>query len=667
MSAEGEALLDLAERTLGPVQGDGGFSETDTSMGLVLARAYQQNGDLTDYQRQVARAILDRHGITVTNAVGAVTPPAPRRPALDTSKKASGDVSFRVEGERILARTPFALKELCKAIPGRRWDGDSKCWWWPAGPVAAATLVDVFGEYNPTWDPAFDRLANQVADAQAHKVADDDDLPDIPGISTTPWLHQRRAWAYMMALGPACALWMEQGCGKSLPAVARSIQVGGDTLIVCPSKVLGVWPREFRRHGDTPVHIENGLRPMKRKPTVMKPLSLDDRLDAFGVLAACDCGRPHVYVVNYQAVWQKGLGAWILGHPWDLVIMDESQSIKSSTAVSSKHMAKVCARATNRLQLSGTPMPHSPLDVFAQFKALDPTVFGAAFTSFKKRYAMWGGYEDHQYLGMDPEHEDEFWRKAYSIAFRVLATDVLDVPEVMPDTFIEVTLTGNQAKTYADMEADAFAEFPGLSRSQIVQGLVYGTLSSPNAMVKNLRLCQITGGSLKDENTEQVLEVGSAKADALAEWMEDFPDGQGVGFDGQPQPAEPLVVFCRFRHDLDVVQRIAEAQGRRYGEISGRRNDLTADAEYPDDVDVMGVQIRSGGAGIDLTRACHALYYSVGYSLGDYQQSLFRLHRPGQTRPVRFYYMTAIGTVDGDIWDALGARAEDIAPLNERR
>lgn len=997
MSAEGEALLTLAEKTLGPVQ-DGGFNSDDASMGIVLARAYQQVGEFTAYQRQVARAILDRHGVKATSSVGVVTP---KRPALDTTKRASGDVAFEVDGERILATTPFALKDLCKSIPGRKWDGEARRWWWPAGPVAAATLVEVFGEYNPTWDQAFDRLARQVSEAQAHKVADEGDLPDIPGISTTPWVHQRRAWAYMQALGPACSLWMEQSVGKSLPAVARAIQIGGDTLVVCPSKVLGVWPREFRRHGAVPVHIENGLRPLKRKPGAMKPLSLDDRLDAFRGLAACDCGRPHVYVVNYQAVWQKALGAWIEGHPWDLVIMDECvppetmistpsgqrpiedlrvgdevlgvdhetggivtttvlatmcnqrrsplvevagvamtpkhpvwtdrgyvparevrnfdrvyvhdeslpsvqgpppggsaevlqsflrqdvastpapypplqlvrtalspedgdclllleglsgeellgseilgregedplplhrvdehsrseetepgvpgfgpqsvsrgrgstdgsrdaastglssverrewngthqasaialratgvangvhregegwgatllvrprhsgpqsdaghrggwplpqgeesertrrpegastrpgrvanhplserrgdgrpggdsdagdvvlnietgtgnyfaggllvhncQAIKGPQAVSSKHMAKVCRGARNRLQLSGTPMPHTPLDIFAQYRALDPSVFGQAFTPFKQRYARWGGYQDHQYLGMDIEHEDEFWSKAYNLAFRVLAADVLDVPEVMPDTHIEVALTGPQAKTYDDMEADAFAEFPGLSRSQIVEGLVNGTLSAPNAMVKNLRLCQITGGSLKDEVTDRVLEVGSAKADALAEWMEDFPDGQGIGFDGNPQPAEPLVVFCRFRHDLDVVQRTAEAQGRRYGEISGRRNDLTADAEYPEHVDVVGVQIRSGGAGIDLTRACHALYYSVGYSLGDYQQSLFRLHRPGQMRPVRFYYLTAVDTVDGDIWNALGARAEDIAPLNERR
>ncbi len=42
----------------------------------------------------------------------------------------------------------------------------------------------------------------------------------------------------------------------------------------------------------------------------------------------------------------------------------------------------------------------------------------------------------------------------------------------------------------------------------------------------------------------------------------------------------------------------------------------------PDHIDIMGVQEKAGGVGIDLTRARYAVDFSRGYSLGDYEQKL---------------------------------------------
>ena len=37
------------------------------------------------------------------------------------------------------------------------------------------------------------------------------------------------------------------------------------------------------------------------------------------------------------------------------------------------------------------------------------------------------------------------------------------------------------------------------------------------------------------------------------------------------------------------------------------------------------------------------VYYSLGFSLGSYEQSLARVHRPGQTRPVEYIHLLAEG------------------------
>ena len=76
--------------------------------------------------------------------------------------------------------------------------------------------------------------------------------------------------------------------------------------------------------------------------------------------------------------------------------------------------------------------------------------------------------------------------------------------------------------------------------------------------------------------------------------------------------------------------------------------------------------MQSGGVGIDLSRAAYAFYYSLGYSLGDYEQSLARLRRPGQTRCVRYYHLVCQGTVDEQVYAALRERRSVIEAVLQK-
>jgi len=65
------------------------------------------------------------------------------------------------------------------------------------------------------------------------------------------------------------------------------------------------------------------------------------------------------------------------------------------------------------------------------------------------------------------------------------------------------------------------------------------------------------------------------------------------------------------------LRQVVGAAGCRYYELSGRVNQLEEwKTERPGDLPagVIAVQIRAGGAGVDLTRACYCVYYSLGFS-----------------------------------------------------
>ena len=205
---------------------------------------------------------------------------------------------------------------------------------------------------------------------------------------------------------------------------------------------------------------------------------------------------------------------------------------------------------------------------------------------------------------MARDFDERFFSMAHTVDESVLKlVETVDVTR-------SVDLPPSARKIYKAMDDDLFVDLEAWNA---------GTLAAPNVLVKMLRLQQLTGGAITDEDGRTV-EVHRAKADLLEDLLEDI------------DPTEVVVIFCRFIHDIDTVKGVAEKMGRPYAELSGRRADaLTRDSTLAPDSGVAAVQIAAGGVGVDLTKARVGIYYSLGFSLIDYQQSRKRLHRPGQT------------------------------------
>jgi SNF2 family DNA or RNA helicase len=186
-------------------------------------------------------------------------------------------------------------------------------------------------------------------------------------------------------------------------------------------------------------------------------------------------------------------------------------------------------------------------------------------------------------------------------------------------------------------------------------------MTAANAMVVVLRLQQICGGFLKLDNEliATQIEESPAKRAAIVDLLEDMPAD------------EPVVIFCRFRSDIESCLRACKQMGRSASELSGRIDSLAA--WQAGETAVLVAQIQSGGIGIDLTRARYGVFFSLGHSLAEYLQAVARLHRPGQTRTTHFYHLVArlphgASTVDARVYQALSERKEVIdAVLDQYR
>ena len=154
------------------------------------------------------------------------------------------------------------------------------------------------------------------------------------------------------------------------------------------------------------------------------------------------------------------------------------------------------------------------------------------------------------------------------ITFRVGA-EVLDLP---PATHVTYTcdLTPAAQRIYNDLYEDFVARYCDR------------TITASNALVKLLRLQQLTGGCLPTDDGVSH-QVDSSKRKLLADTLED------IGKD------EPVVVFCRFHTDLDAVHEACDSMGYSSFELSGRRDELK---RWQDgEAQVLAVQISAGGVG----------------------------------------------------------------------
>ncbi len=450
-------------------------------------------------------------------------------------------------------------------------------------------------------------------------------LPAATPLRTTPWRHQSEAVAYIRQLqrrgkrGGMIAAVM--GTGKSAMTVYLCAEEGFQRiLILCPLRVVQVWRPQFQLHSTVPfmvVALDDSFASVRKKR---------DEAERQIQLAKAR-GVPAVVVINYDSAWRTPFAEWALKQKWDLVVADEIHRCKAPGGKASRFLARLAKVARFRLGLSGTPMPHSPLDVYGYFRFIDSTIFGWSFNKFRQRYAVMGGFQNRQITGY--EHLDELNQKFYSVTY-ACGKDVLDLPAEMHVTHA-CQLGPEARRVYRSLERDLMAEV----RS--------GEITAANAMVKLLRLQQITGGTIRTDDGAEV-QIDSAKATLLREVLEDLAAD------------EPVVVFCRFHRDLDAAHRVADETGRRSLELSGRADDLKR--WHAGEAPVLAVQIESGGTGVDLTRARYAIYYSLGFSLGSYEQSLARIHRPGQTRPVEYIHLVAEGTVDEKVMAALARRAD---------
>lgn len=452
---------------------------------------------------------------------------------------------------------------------------------------------------------------------------------------TQPWQHQIEALSYLYERDTA-ALYTDMGTGKTKMMIDLIKNRGFNRiLVVAPKKACDVWRAQIKIHAfKEDFRIVNlHLKTTKQKYELIQNILKSPKNFP---------SKPTIFICNYDSIWMEPFSTKLLYKRMrlDCLICDESHRIKSPSSKVSRFLFKLSKNIKCRYLVTGTPLAENPSDVYAQYRVLDPEIFGLNFGSFREEYenidinatARLG----FKVLDKKTPYKnlDKLREKMFSCAF--YAKSSVKLPKQL-DIKVPIELSSKGMKVYKQIkEEGAFICDEGF-------------MEVTNALTLITKLQQITSGYLKleDDDKETFLKsVDSSKKEALKELLESMD--------------EPVVVFALYKSDLKDIREVCKTLKRRYYEVSGAEDTLknwkrTNSA-------VLGVQYASGSESIDLTLSRYCIYYSHPLSLGLYKQSRKRIHRPGQSRNTTYYHFVAKGTIDEKITKSLRNK-EDIINL----
>jgi len=435
------------------------------------------------------------------------------------------------------------------------------------------------------------------------------------------------------------ALFMEMGTGKSKVAIDNigmlyERELVDAALIIAPKGVYDNWVK-----GEIPTHLPDRIQRDVLRWEPKKTKGFGKRVDDF---IMDELIGVKIFVMNIEALsTARGAGTagrFLVQNPNNIVVVDESTTIKNRKAARTKNLQVLQKYAKYRRILTGSPITKSPMDLFSQCSFLEEKALGYnSYFAFQNRYAV----VRQQKMGQRSFQEivgyrrlDELNEKLVQFSKRILKSECLDLPDKLY-TKRYVALTDEQKRLYDQMKDMALA--------MLEDGELATTTS---VLTQIMRLQQISCGHF----TPDVGETRSLESNRLDELLNITEELQGK-----------CIIWASYTHDIQRIHSALrdcfgpEAVALYYGDTAQDMRQETVD-RFQDPKDPLRFfvgQPRTGGYGITLTAATTVIYFSNSYDLEIRLQSEDRAHRIGQKNPVTYIDLVSPDTLDEKILNAL--------------
>ncbi|NYS33094.1 DEAD/DEAH box helicase [Streptococcus danieliae] len=419
-------------------------------------------------------------------------------------------------------------------------------------------------------------------------------------------LHNYQEFARDFILdNPKCGLLLDMGLGKTLTTLSaiqdlRNLYVDHyKILVIAPKKVAeATWSDEIDKWRFDLTYSKVLGSPKRRIAALARDAD--------------------IYLINRENV-QWLVDFYKTKWPFNLVVIDELSSFKSSQSKRFKSLRKVRGRIERLVGLTGTPAPNSLIDLWPQIYLLDGGErLGTSQTSYKNKYFYPDKKNGHIVYSWKllPEAENQIFNQIADICVSMKAKDYLNLPGRI-DNVVEIELSD-------------YDKYKKLERELVLEE---EEVTAANAAVLANKLLQMANGAIYSDDKSAV-QLHDDKLDALERIVE---DSQG----------QPILVFYQYQHDLERIKsRFKEAE-----ELD------SLERWNKGEIPILLCHPQSAGHGLNLQEGGHIIvWFGLTWSLEYYQQANARLNRQGQTETVIIHHLVAKGTLDERVMQVLQSK-----------
>ncbi|MEE8857166.1 MAG: DEAD/DEAH box helicase [Lactobacillus sp.] len=440
-------------------------------------------------------------------------------------------------------------------------------------------------------------------------------------------LHDYQVYAMNFIIEhPYCGIFLDIGLGKTLTTLAalqelRQKGMSGHILVIAPKAIarstwqdeLAKWQLPFKTQSFVVDEQGRNLTPKKRgelyQDAVKKAMKKDWRM----------------YFINREMVVNL-----VENCPWvfKTVVIDESQSFKSPTAKRFKALRRVRPKIDRIIELTGTPAPNSLEDLWSQIYLLDQGQrLEKSITAYREKYFKPGMIVNNHPVQWKiiPGSEQEIYRKIDDIVISMKNSTI----KLPPLTQVEDTV---------EMPPRARKVYQELKEDQLVQLTGGQEITAENAAVLAGRLLQLATGAIYEEDGVNYDTIFDEKLARCFYITSNTPSPCLVAYHFKSDAKRLLAYYAKNDQEA-VVFDGSPAMVRKWN--AGK-------------LPVMLVQPASAGAGLNLQEGGHTLvWFTLPWSLEQYQQMNGRLYRQGQKKPVIIHHLLTKGTIDRHVLDSL--------------
>lgn len=403
----------------------------------------------------------------------------------------------------------------------------------------------------------------------------------------------------------------DMGLGKTVQTLAfleilRLKNQLGQCLIIVPTSLIFNWIDEAKK---------------------FTPELIIERFDPKKIIAENKAGV--VYITSYGILHsQKDT---LLKVKWNVCIFDESQNIKN--IVSKRTAAARLLQSKVKLCLTGTPMENHFGEFFSMIDLVVPGALGDykkfmmkySFNSNKNEAQQASALKDIGFLKL----------KTAPLVMRRMKTEILSELPEKSESVIHLPFEDEQQKIYKDI---------AISWNNKIQTMIKDKSNNNDQLAKLTALLRLRQACSSPEIIPNIeYNSPSPKMVLLLNMIEELYEKR-----------ESILIFTNFVSTLEILKKHLEKSNIACLAISGKtssknREKILKTFSYDDEPYVLFMTLKTGGVGLNLTRASYVFHIEPWWNPASENQATDRTHRLGQTKKVQVYRFIMKNSVEEKI------------------